>query len=79
MIQKTTFDHKKLHRAVLVRLAAKNRSQQKLSDSKIVSRATLHRLQKGKPIQIATLFKIIDWLEADIKHYINQKQKSALK
>jgi len=79
MIQQTTFKNEKLHADVLRRLAQKNRSQQKLADLKVISRATLHRLQKGKPIQLATLFKIIDWLETDINLYIKQKQKTALK
>ena len=64
-------DSQKLHKNVLKRLNAINKPQRHLNSTKIgVSRSTLSRLSKNKPITLETFFKLLEWLNHEPKKYI---------
>ena len=70
-------NHDKLHTDVLIKLKRLNTSQ-RLGCKKIgISRATLNRLSKGKPIFLETYLTLVDWLESNLEYYIERDERPA--
>ena len=68
-----SLDNKKLHVHIIRKLNRLNKSQRHLEHEQIISRATLHRIQNGKSIQMSTFLKLVEWLRGEPKDYISMK------
>ena len=66
------FNQERLQRDVLVRLHSLGKNQRQI---KPVSRATLHRMNIGKPITLQTFMKLVEWLDQDVRRYMYYRKK----
>lgn len=56
-------DYNKLHRDLLIKMNRLGLSQRQFEQKKIISRTTLFRINKKKPINLECFFKAVSWLE----------------
>lgn len=64
------FNHQKMHRDIVVRLASINKSQEYIAKKMGIGRTTIWRLSYGKEIKPSTFLKIVEWLDKPIENYI---------
>ena len=74
-IQKYRFNmikinHKKLHRALIIKMKKLDIPQRTLSRKQGFSRSSLHRLNVGKPITLDLFFNLVSWLDEDPNEYL---------
>jgi len=67
-------DNKAIHKAILKRLNEIKKPTRYLDskNKKVICRATLNRLNTGKPILMITYFKIVDWLDVEPLKFIKK-------
>lgn len=68
-------DYDKMHTDIVKKLNRLNISQRQASERIGISRATIFRVSKYKPLQLETYIKITDWLEKDLNYYIKVKKR----
>jgi len=67
-------DQERLHRDLLKKLNKLDLSQSQPGERLKISRATIHRLSKNKPITIDTYLKAILWLDKPANNYIKEER-----
>lgn len=70
-----TVDYDKMHTDIVRKLNRLNVSQRQASEKIGISRATIFRVYKQKPILLETYIKITDWLEQDLDYYIKKPKR----
>lgn len=70
-----TVDYNKMHTDIVRKLNRLNISQRQASEKIGISRATIFRISKQKPILLETYIKITDWLEQGLDYYIKKPKR----
>lgn len=63
-------NYQKIHKDILKRLNAINKSQDYLAKKINIGRSTIWRISHKKEISTSNLFKILTWLDNGIEPYI---------
>lgn len=67
-------DNEKIHRHIVRKLKLESMSQRDLDTSAGISRSTMHRLLKNRPITLISFFKMVEWLNEDVSTYIIKRR-----
>jgi transcriptional regulator with XRE-family HTH domain len=67
-------DNEKLHRHIIRKLKLSSMSQRQLALEIDVSRSTMYRLLKNRPLTLVAFLRLVEWLDEEVNTYVIKRR-----